>query len=76
MTCHLGVTDMGTKLLWLRLHKAKAFEAKVSASASWFQKLKASDFALASALCFEKDKASASASCFLKVKASALASAS
>ena len=34
--------DMGTKLLWLQLHEVEAFEAKASASASWFQKLKAS----------------------------------
>ncbi len=33
---------MGTKLLQLRLHEAKAFEAKALASASWFQNLKAS----------------------------------
>ena len=40
-------TDMGMKLLWLRLHEAETFEAKASASASasCFQKLKASDSA-------------------------------
>ena len=39
--------DMGTKLL--RLHEAEAFEAKASASASWFRKPKASALASASA---------------------------
>ncbi len=39
--------DMGTKLLRLLLQEAKAFEAKASAlaSASWFQKHKASALA-------------------------------
>ena len=37
-----NVTGMGTKLLRLWLRGAAAFEAKVSASASCFQKLKAS----------------------------------
>ena len=43
-------SDMGMKLLWLRvrLHEAKAFKAKALASASRFQKLKASALASAS----------------------------
>ncbi len=32
---------MGTKLLQLWLHEAEAFQAEASASASWFQNLKA-----------------------------------
>ncbi len=47
-THNMPRSDMGTKLLWLQLHEAKAFEAKASASASWFQKLKASASASAS----------------------------
>ncbi len=42
-----GGKDMGTKLLRLQLHEAEAFEAKASALASWFGKLKASASALA-----------------------------
>ncbi len=44
MSCYVDFrstckADMGTKLL--RLHEAGTFEAKASASASWFQELKA-----------------------------------